>query len=145
MTGNLFFVDLKFIHPNTTSLNCAHQPPHEISAFVHLPLLLDLWHARMGHPGGDAIKHLGRIATGIKLDTTAPLQCCKPCIMAKHLHKPYPPSKEPCANQMLDLVHSDLCGPFPVATPDGKLHFSLPRQSHKSAEHSASCDQRSGS
>jgi hypothetical protein len=24
---------------------------------------------------------------------------------------------------MLDLVHSDLCGPFPVITPHGKLHF----------------------
>ena len=24
---------------------------------------------------------------------------------------------------MLDLVHSDVCGPFPVRTPHGKLYF----------------------
>jgi hypothetical protein len=26
---------------------------------------------------------------------------------------------------MLELIHSDLCGPFPVSTPHGKLHFIL--------------------
>jgi hypothetical protein len=37
--------------------------------------------------------------------------------------KPYPPSNEPQAEHMLDLIHSDLCGPFPTMTPHGKLHF----------------------
>jgi hypothetical protein len=43
--------------------------------------------------------------------------------MAKHPHKPYPLSNEPHTSHMLDLIHSDLCSPFPTATPHGKLHF----------------------
>jgi hypothetical protein len=26
---------------------------------------------------------------------------------------------------MLNLIHSDLCGPFPIATPHGKYHFII--------------------
>ena len=45
--------------------------------------------------------------------------------MAKHPHKPYPPSKTPRAEHMLDLVHSDLCGPFPIQTPHTKLYLLM--------------------
>lgn len=122
MVGNLFFIDLKFIRPDES-------PPalhtRELSAFARSPLSLDLWHARMGHPGGDAVKRLKHTATGVTFETSAPLQRCEPCIMAKHPRKPYPPSLEPRTSHMLDLVHSDLCGPFPIATPHGKLHFVI--------------------
>ena len=45
--------------------------------------------------------------------------------MAKHPWKPYPSSKSPHAEHMLDLIHSDLCGPFPVRTPHAKLYFVI--------------------
>jgi len=45
--------------------------------------------------------------------------------MAKHPHKPYPSSDMPCTMQMLNLIHSDLCGPFPIATPHSKYHFVI--------------------
>ncbi|KIK32468.1 hypothetical protein CY34DRAFT_101448 [Suillus luteus UH-Slu-Lm8-n1] len=119
MTGNLVFLDLRFIPPSTPS-------PHlEISAFAKVPLSWDLWHARLGHPGGKAVKHLSLFSTGAKVDTTHPLSTCEPCIMAKHPRKPYPPSKTPRALAMLDLIHSDLCSPFPVETPHAKRHFII--------------------
>jgi len=122
MLGNLFFVDLKFLTPDSLSIRMKRP---EISAFAHVPLSWDLWHAWLGHPSGDAVKYLPIFATGIKLDVSTALQRCEPCIMAKHPRKPYPSSDMPCAMQMLDLIHSDLCGPFPIATPHGKYHFVI--------------------
>jgi hypothetical protein len=121
MLGNLFFVDLKFLTPDMLSIHTKY--PVEISAFAHIPLSWDLWHAHMGHPSGDAVKRLPIFATGVKVDVSTALQRCKSCIMAKHPHKPYPSSHTPHAKNMLDLIHSDLCGPFPIATPHGKHHF----------------------
>lgn len=62
---------------------------------------------------------------GVKVSVQTPLRKCKPCIMAKHPRKPYPPSAEPRTTHMLDLIHSDLCGPFPTITPHSKLYFVL--------------------
>jgi hypothetical protein len=90
-----------------------------------VPLSWDLWHARLGHPGGDAVRHLPNFATGTMIDTSQLLCTCEPCIIAKHPRKPYLSSSTPHATHVLDLVHSDLCGPFPVATPHGKHHFII--------------------
>jgi hypothetical protein len=99
MIGNLFFVDLKFILPDQGSPS----PMNEISAFAPTPLSWDLWHARLGHVGGDAVKQLPIFAQGVKVSVQTPLRKCEPCIMAKHPRKPYPPSAEPRAAHMLDL------------------------------------------
>ena len=121
LTGNLCHVDLRFIHP--TELASRTPFGREISAIAKSGATLDLWHARMGHPGGDYVKHLPLVATGVTIDRAKPLSQCEACIMAKHPRKPHPPSKTPCADHMLDLIHSDLCGPFPVRTPHAKLYF----------------------
>ncbi|KAG2036898.1 hypothetical protein BDR03DRAFT_865094, partial [Suillus americanus] len=119
MVGNLVFLDLKFIPPSAPS-------PHiEISAFTKVPLSWNLWHARLGHPSGEAVKRLHHFSTGTKVDPSQPLHSCEPCIMAKHPRKLYPPSTTPKVSHVLNLVHSDLCGPFPIATPHGKHHFVI--------------------
>ena len=81
------------------------------------------WHARMGHPGGEIVKCLPLAATGVSVKSSRPLGKCESCIVAKFPRKPYPPSLHSPTSHMLDLIHSDLCGPFPVRTPHGKLYF----------------------
>ncbi|KAI9463821.1 hypothetical protein HD554DRAFT_2026848, partial [Boletus coccyginus] len=54
------------------------------------------------------------ITEGVTVNINQPLSHCEACIMAKHPRKPFPPSKIPCASHMLDLIHSNLCSPFPV-------------------------------
>jgi len=123
LSGNLCPVNLRFIRPdNRPQLPIA---PTEISAFACVPLTWDLWHARLGHIGGEAVKRAHLIGTGFKVEANAPLRRCEPCIVAKHPRKPFPSSVEPRAAHPLDLVHSDLCGPFPVITPHGKHHFII--------------------
>ena len=121
LVGNLCHVDLRFIHPSEL-VSCTLRVK-EISAMARPGATLDLWHARMGHPGGDLVKHLPLIATGVNIDHSTPFSQCEACIMAKHPRKLYPSSKSPRAEHMLDLIHSDLCGPFPVRTPHAKLYF----------------------
>ncbi|KAH7903538.1 hypothetical protein BJ138DRAFT_1020459, partial [Hygrophoropsis aurantiaca] len=95
----------------------------ELSAFAKVPLTHDLWHARIGHVGGEAARRLHLIATGVKVERQEPLTRCEPCIMAKHPHKPYPPSESEPTSLVNQIHHADVCGPFPVQTPHGKLHM----------------------
>ncbi|KAG2050953.1 hypothetical protein BDR06DRAFT_859548, partial [Suillus hirtellus] len=73
-----------------------------------VPLSWDLWHAQLGHVGGEAVKRLPHFTKGIKVDSAHLLQTCEPCIMAKHPRRPYPSSDSPHAEHPLDLIHSDL-------------------------------------
>ena len=104
MVGNLCQLDMHFIPPARLS---AAPVTMEITVFVEQPLTWDTWHACLGHPGGNSVKHLPIIATGIKVDKDTPLQHCEACIMAKHPRRPFPSSETPRANHMLDLIHSD--------------------------------------
>ena len=121
LTGNLCHVELRFIHPS--KLHSQAPMIQEISAVTKTMASLDLWHARMGHPGAESVKCLLLIATSISVDHSKPLSQCEACIMAKHPRKPYLPSKTPRAANMLDLIHSNLYGPFPIRTPHTKLYF----------------------
>ena len=121
LIGNLCHVDLHFVHP--AELTLCTQFLKEISAVAKSWTMLDLWHAQMGHPGGESVKCLPLIATGVQIDPTKLLLHCEACIMAKHLCKHHPLSKTPCTGHMLDLIHSDLCSLFPVRTPHAKLYF----------------------
>jgi transposase InsO family protein len=119
--GNLFYVNLQLLHPN--ELAASPLLMKEISAIAKSPLMWDLWHAHMGHPGENSVKCLPLVAKGVTVDKDQPLSRYEACIMAKHPRKPCPPSKSPCASHMLNLIHSDLCGPFPVRTPHSKVYF----------------------
>ena len=71
MIENLCQLDIRFIplsRLSTTPLS------GEITAFADRPLTWDMWHARMGHPGGDSVKRLPLVVTGIKVDKEVALQ-----------------------------------------------------------------------
>lgn len=70
MIGNLFFLDLKFILPNAQG---SPSPFNEISVFAPTPLSWDLWHTRLSHVGGDAVKRLPLFAQGVKVSVQTPL------------------------------------------------------------------------
>ena len=122
MVGNLRQLDMCFIPPARLS---AAPVTTEITAFVEQPLTWDTWHTRLGHPGGNSVKCLPIVATGVKVDKDTPLQCCEACVVAKHPRRPFPSSETPRADHMLNLIHLDICSPFPIQTPHGKLYFII--------------------
>jgi hypothetical protein len=119
-TGKLYTINLDFI-PNTETLIDSHAP--KFSAFVQAPCTLDLWHARLGHLGCNAMTHLDKVAKGISFDSSSPLSTCESCIMAKHPHLLFHATETERASKFLELIHSAICGPIPILTPHFKCYF----------------------
>jgi len=118
----LGFVDIEFLPP---------PPTIELSAFVKVSPSRDLWHTRLGHASEASVKLLASSCAGMPL-SGGPFSTCEACIIGKHTQQPHPPSTSR-ASLPLELVHSDLCGPFPVQTPHGKLYFIIFLDDHLNA------------
>ncbi|CAI7793051.1 unnamed protein product [Closterium sp. NIES-53] len=90
-------------------------------------LTSDLLHARLAHVGVDTIKSSAKheVAAGldIKKSIAADLPCasCAGGKLARHTF----PDRGSDAENALDVVHIDLCGPFRVAANDCSLYFLL--------------------
>ncbi len=55
---------------------------------------------------------------------TIPLEPCSGCAFGKHKRAPFPTGRTR-GTYTGELIHSDLCGPMEVATPNGSLYFAL--------------------
>lgn len=84
------------------------------------------WHARYGHIGFDALRQLSRRAMVHGLPLVEEEEAiCDTCVVTKHRRAPFPTQARYRAEQPLDLVHGDLCGPVKPATPGDKRYFLL--------------------
>lgn len=118
MKGQLCFLDIEFVRPPVNESTGTSN----FTAFTPSSLTWDLWHARLGHAGGDITKLLSA-AKGVQVASSTSQTRCESCIVAKHPHRPYPTSVSPPTQAFLELVHTDICGPFPVSTLHGKRYF----------------------
>ena len=73
----------------------------------------------------DATRQLVKSTTGVHFVATDTVSRCEPCILGKHSRHPNPSSSHPRTTTLLELVHCDICGPFPVETPHGKQYFVI--------------------
>ena len=83
-----------------------------------------LWHCRFGHIGMDATQAalMKEYVTGVKLDGSFICDHCISCIVGKSPQKSYQFHGNR-ATHVGELLHMDLCGPFPVQAPRGKKYF----------------------
>lgn len=72
-----------------------------------------LWHCRYGHLSCSGLKTLkpGNMVRGLP-QLTAPTKLCKDCITGKQQREIIPKRSNYRPSQILQLVHSDLCGPI---------------------------------
>jgi hypothetical protein len=96
---------------NTTWLDV--HTPQALESALQGKLILDclLWHCQLGHIGKDALEHAihGKLANGLLINSnTLLLLHCKPCIVGKHHHNPFPAKALHCATCLLKHIHSDL-------------------------------------
>ncbi|KAL0440194.1 UNVERIFIED_CONTAM: Retrovirus-related Pol polyprotein from transposon RE2 [Sesamum latifolium] len=68
-----------------------------------------LWHARLGHISKDRIRKLD--SKSPEVDDLDNLPTCKSCLKGKMTKKPFV-GQSAIANSLLDLVHTDVCGPL---------------------------------
>ena len=82
----------------------------------------ELWHKRMGHLGAVNLKKLaGGLATGITLKNMDGADC-RVCPLGKHSKLPFP-KKGSRAENVLDLVHSDINGPMETHSLGGHRYY----------------------
>ena len=82
-----------------------------------LPLDLSLWHRRLCHHHYAGVQRMVKehLVTGLQLDSDVqPNPVCEPCLSGKMHAHPFP-STGSVTFKPLELVHSDLHGPLPVA------------------------------
>ena len=92
---------------------------------------LSRWHERLAHVNAPVISSMVRnkVVDGIKLDQSKgdkpeEQEVCPPCVLGKCQRSPIPHTRSSGrAEQLLDLVHSDVCGPLQVPSLGGARYF----------------------
>jgi hypothetical protein len=85
-----------------------------------------LWHECYDHLHFDALGKLEQWGMVLGIPHIEHVhQLCANCITTKMKRSPFPSQVKWWAEEMLDLVHGDLCGPISPVTPGGKKYFLL--------------------
>ena len=86
---------------------------------------IHFWHNRFGHRDPNAIRILekNKIAEGIDIKPCDVFGVCECCIKAKMSRKSVPKKSESRASEILELIHTDVCGPMQTTTPSGNRYF----------------------
>jgi len=84
------------------------------------------WHERYGHLNFQVLRKLGRADMVQGLPAIDHVdQVCEDCVLAKQKRTPFPKAAKYRAQEELELVHGDLCGPISPSTPAGNAYFLL--------------------
>ncbi|KAL0320216.1 UNVERIFIED_CONTAM: Retrovirus-related Pol polyprotein from transposon TNT 1-94 [Sesamum radiatum] len=81
-----------------------------------------IWHMRFGHLNFEGLKMLGEknMVRGLP-KINHPNQLCEVCLLGKHARKSFPNESLSRATKPLQLVHTDVCGPFNPQSFGGKF------------------------
>ena len=84
-----------------------------------------LWHRRFGHASMERLQTLARdgLIDGLQLKDVEGDIACEPCMQGKLVRNRFPHVATHRAQKVLELVHSDLCGPMECASLGGRSYF----------------------
>lgn len=83
------------------------------------------WHRRLGHIDPEVLKDIKRsdLATGIKVVDCGIHLTCEFCIQGKMCRPSFPKVAEKVSKNVLDIIHTDVCGPMDVVTQGGCRYY----------------------
>lgn len=114
-TGNLYYLDCKqCTHQiNTTSVDQGHESKERI------------WHRRFGHLGVGSLRDLVKngLVTGLDYNVSKAITFCEPCVEGKLHRSQFPNTGRKRANEILGLVHTDVCGKINAKSLSGAEYF----------------------
>ena len=73
----------------------------------------ELWHKRFAHLHYRALSIVNKAVTGIPELQANHEGVCKGCAQEKNVKSPFP-SSDSKAKRILDIIHSDVCGPMTI-------------------------------
>ena len=80
-----------------------------------------LWHYRLGHINKNRMNRLAQKGILDKNDYKS-LTTCESCVLGKMTKSPFT-EKGKRASDMLDLIHTDVCGPMSTCARGGYSYF----------------------
>lgn len=82
------------------------------------------WHTRFGHLNQNALNKLAneKMVNGLNIGKLEKFDCVT-CAVGKICAKPFKSYSQIYSKEILELVHTDLCGPFKVKSLGGALYF----------------------
>jgi hypothetical protein len=83
-----------------------------------------LWPRRLGHLHYKELLDLQNMACGMPSISFSKNEICKGCMLGKNIKKAFP-SSDSRAQGILDLVHSDVCGPMSSPSLSGCLYYVI--------------------
>ena len=84
---------------------------------------IDLWHRRLAHVNTRQLRQLATSADGINVPSSGDQSFCEACIEGKMHRTPHRPLKEIKSTRVLQLVHSDVCGPMQTHSLGGSRYY----------------------
>ncbi|KAF1318429.1 Integrase catalytic core protein, partial [Globisporangium splendens] len=84
-----------------------------------------LWHLRLGHIGHGGLDAIVKQKLGISIDITSvnKWELCGGCALGKQTRVSFQSTAPERAKNVLDVVHSDVCGPMQTSTFSDKRYF----------------------
>ena len=85
-----------------------------------------LWHQRLAHVNLSTIKQIHRenLVTGADLSrVNVDKRVCEPCVKGKMARKPFKPVGAIKSNRVLELIHTDVCGPMKTVSIGGSRYI----------------------
>lgn len=125
MSGTLFPIDIQFIPHPLNSIVQQPSPPPVFAGFTKIVETVDLWHHCLRHVSECATLQVLKSASGASFASGSRLLQCEPCIIGKHFRCSYLSFSSPATTDLLQLIHCNICRPFPTATPHNKCYFIL--------------------
>jgi hypothetical protein len=93
----------------------------------HIANFLDesamLWHQRLGHLNMASLKELDTMVDGMNLKEVSLHHICEGCIQGKHQITSFPKDGVMRASQLLEIIHTDVCGPMKTTSHGGVQYF----------------------
>ncbi|GAQ92728.1 putative retrotransposon protein with Ribonuclease H-like superfamily and integrase domain [Klebsormidium nitens] len=99
---------------------------------VREPESAELWHRRLGHAGYERLAQMASngLVTGMRVKPEKfrelKTAICEPCVLGKQTRETFRKTEEKderAGKEPLELVHTDVCGPMPVASKGGARFF----------------------
>jgi len=81
------------------------------------------WHSKLGHLNVKSLMKAKETLQGIDFNSKDSLDDCEVCIKGKLTRKPFHTSDNQRTTQPLEIVHSDVCGPFNTPSLGGSKYF----------------------
>jgi GAG-pre-integrase domain len=85
----------------------------------------ELWHLRYGHLSIGGLRLLKQKQMVYGLPEISEFGLCEGCILGKHSKLPFVKGQSLRATQLLELVHTDLCGPMDTSSLGESRYFLL--------------------